>query len=63
VDGIDAARRANEERSERWWLELDGKLPVRARQTATGTIVVEVPAAGGVADGVVPTDDATPSSC
>jgi predicted site-specific integrase-resolvase len=35
----------------RWW--RDGKLPVPARQTATGTIVVEVPAAGGVAPGVV----------
>ena len=31
----------------RWW--RDGKLPVPARQTATGTIVVEVPAAGSVA--------------
>jgi putative resolvase len=29
----------------RWW--RDGKLPVPARQTATGTILVEVPAAGG----------------
>lgn len=35
----------------RWW--RDGKLPVPARQTATGTILVEVPAAGGVAPGVV----------
>jgi putative resolvase len=35
----------------RWW--RDGKLPVPARQTATGTILVEVPAAGGVAGGVV----------
>jgi putative resolvase len=35
----------------RWW--RDGKLPVPARQTATGTIVVEVPAAGGVAAGLV----------
>ena len=35
----------------RWW--RDGKLPVPARQTATGTILVEVPAAGGVASGVV----------
>ena len=31
----------------RWW--RDGRLPVPARQTATGTILVEVPAAGGVA--------------
>ena len=35
----------------RWW--RDGKLPVPARQTATGTILVEVPAAGGAAGGVV----------
>jgi putative resolvase len=36
----------------RWW--RDGRLPVPARQTATGTILVEVPAAGGVAaDAVV----------
>ena len=35
----------------RWW--RDGRLPVPARQTATGAIVVEVPAAGGVAPGVV----------
>ena len=35
----------------RWW--RDGKLPVPARQTATGTILVEVPAADGVAEGVV----------
>jgi putative resolvase len=39
------------QRAWRWW--RDGKLPVPARQTATGTIVVEVPAAGGVAPGVV----------
>ena len=31
----------------RWW--RDGKLPVPARQTATGTILVEVPAASSVA--------------
>jgi putative resolvase len=36
-----------------WRWRRDGKLPVPARQTATGTILVEVPAAGGVADGVV----------
>jgi putative resolvase len=30
----------------RWW--RDGKLPVPARQTATGTILVEVSAAGAV---------------
>jgi putative resolvase len=30
----------------RWW--RDGKLPVPARQTAAGTILVGVPAAGGV---------------
>jgi MFS family permease len=30
-----------------WW--RDGKLPVLARQTATATILVEVPAAGSVA--------------
>ena len=36
----------------RWWRH--GRLPVPARQTATGTILVEVPAAGGVAaDAVV----------
>ena len=35
----------------RWW--RDGELPVPARQTATGAIVVEVPAAGGGAAGVV----------
>jgi putative resolvase len=35
----------------RWW--RDGKLPVPARQTATGTMLVEVPAAGGAAGGVV----------
>jgi putative resolvase len=35
----------------RWW--RDGKLPVPARQTATGTILVEVPATGGVSGGVV----------
>ncbi len=35
----------------RWW--RDAKLPVSARQTATGTILVEVSAAGGVAAGVV----------
>jgi putative resolvase len=35
----------------RWW--RDGKLPVPARQTATGTILVEVPAAGSGAAGVV----------
>ena len=34
----------------RWW--RDGK-PVPARQTATGTILVEVPAAGSGAAGVV----------
>ena len=31
----------------RWW--RDGKLPVPARQTAAGTILVEVPPAGSVA--------------
>ena len=31
----------------RWW--RDGKLPVPARQTATGTMLVEVPPAGSVA--------------
>jgi putative resolvase len=35
----------------RWW--RDGKLPVPARQTATGTILVDVPVPGGVAGGVV----------
>jgi putative resolvase len=35
----------------RWW--RDGKLPVPARQTATGTSLVEVPAVGGVAPSVV----------
>ena len=35
----------------RWW--RDGKLPVPARRTATGTILVEVPASGGAGDGVV----------
>jgi putative resolvase len=35
----------------RWW--RDEKLPVPARQTATGTILVEVPAVGGVAPSVV----------
>lgn len=35
----------------RWW--RDGKLPVPARQTATGTILVEVPAAGSGVAGVV----------
>jgi putative resolvase len=35
----------------RWW--RDGKLPVPARQTATGTILVEVPAASSGAAGVV----------
>jgi putative resolvase len=35
----------------RWW--RDGRLPVPARQTATGTILVEVPAAGSGAAGVV----------
>jgi putative resolvase len=35
----------------RWW--RDEKLPVPARQTATGTILVEVPAARSVAGGVV----------
>jgi putative resolvase len=35
----------------RWW--RDGKLPMPAPQTATGTIVVEVPAAGSGAAGVV----------
>ena len=35
----------------RWW--RDGKLPVPARQTATGTILVEVPAAGSGAARVV----------
>jgi putative resolvase len=31
----------------------DGKLPVPARQTETGTILVEVPAPGGAGGGVV----------
>jgi putative resolvase len=35
----------------RWW--RDGKLPVPAQQTETGTILVEVPAARGVTGGVV----------
>jgi hypothetical protein len=35
----------------RWW--RDGKLPVSARQTSTGTILVKVPAAGSGATGVV----------
>ncbi len=35
----------------RWW--RDGKLPVPAQQTATGTILVEVPAASSGAAGVV----------
>ena len=35
----------------RWW--RDGKLQVPARQTDTGTILVEVPAPGGAGDGVV----------
>jgi putative resolvase len=35
----------------RWW--RGGKLPVPARQIATGTILVEVPAVGGFAGGVV----------
>ena len=35
------------QRAWRWW--RDGKLPVPARQTAPGTILVEVPTAGGVA--------------
>jgi putative resolvase len=39
------------QRAWRWW--RDGKLPVPARQTGTGPIVVEVPAGGGVASGVV----------
>jgi putative resolvase len=36
-----------------WWWWGDGKLPVPARPTAAGTILVEVPAEGGVAPGVV----------
>ena len=36
-----------------WRWRRDGKLPVPARQTATGTILVEVPAAGSGAAGVV----------
>jgi putative resolvase len=35
----------------RWW--RDGKLPVPARQTETGTILVELPALGGAGAGVV----------
>jgi putative resolvase len=35
----------------RWW--RDGKLSVPARQIATGTILVEVPAVGSGAAGVV----------
>jgi putative resolvase len=47
----DAREGAHYKTAWRWW--RDGKLPVPARQTATGTILVEVPAVGSGAAGVV----------